>query len=140
LPLRTKDCTDGTTIGFVAGVPIDARAGFADGPAAGAVSGVVAGDAQSCAGACSPHIVAGSDDTAVGVVAGIATKAAAGSAEGTALGAAFGVGGALCAAPSNSRGLVATLAGTDGIAIGYLKGLVRPDVKLWEGATEDGSG
>jgi hypothetical protein len=114
------------------------RAGFADGSAAGAVSSVVAGDARSCAGVCSPHRVAGSDGTAVGVVAGIATEAGAGSAKGTALGAAFGVGGALCAATSNSRGLVATLAGTDGIASGYLEGLVRPDVKLREVATEDG--
>jgi hypothetical protein len=138
LPLSTKDCTAGTTIGFVAGVPIDASAGFADGPAAGAVSGVVAGDAQSCAGVCSPHRVTGSDDTVVGVDAGIATEAGAGSAEGTALGAAFGIWGALCAATSNSRGLVATMAGTDGIAIGYLEGLVQPDVKLREGATEDG--
>jgi hypothetical protein len=48
-------------------------------------------------------------------------------------------GGALCAITSNSRGLVATLAGNDGTAIGYFEGLVRPDVKLREGATEDGN-
>jgi hypothetical protein len=53
-------------------------------------------------------------------------------------GGAFGVGGTLCAAASNSRGLVATLAGTDGTAIGYFEGMVQPDVKRREGATEDG--
>jgi hypothetical protein len=48
------------------------------------------------------------------------------------------LGGALCAATSYSRGLVATLAGANGIATGYLEGLVRPYGKLREGATEDG--
>jgi hypothetical protein len=137
---------DGTTIGFTAGIPIDARAGSAEGTAAGAVFGVVDGNTQLCAGAGTPHRVAGlgdkstagTDGTAIGFVTGIATDVGAGSAEGTALGPVFGVRGALCAGPSNPRRLVAGLVGTDGTAIGFFKGLVRPDAKLRRAATEDG--
>jgi hypothetical protein len=84
------------------------------------------------------QIKAGTDGTAIHVVAGIATDAGAGCAEGTALGAVFGVRGALSAGTSKTRRLVVELAGTDGTVIGFFEGLVRPDVKLRRGATEDG--